>query len=655
MKKYLFIATALAALAGCSDDTFVGDKGLQEANGSGAISFGFDVPATTRAGGSDAATALSNQFIVYGEKDETSDGAAPAAGKLVFQNYKVAYGDNTAYTTTSNTKDWEYVGLAWTSDEQSHITTSTTDVQTIKYWDYGAASYTFTAVSALPADISSGRVSVTKTTAKTDGNKVYDKGYTITLAKSGTAESYTYPTLNKLYFADRKVIAKGTGSDREAVNAYGGNVTLTFRNLVSQIRAGVYETISGYAVTSIKFYVNTSGESPTQTEEAKVSSTSAFGAVCPNTKATNYEGTITVVYYSNTDGTAIENQPKVTASGTPETNLILGTNMSTISSGGTPLGTSSTSPTWDTSGGLFTEVLPQIGNTTNLKLKVDYTLWNSVSGETINVTGATAEVPAQYLAWKPNYKYTYLFKISDNTNGQTGTGSTPAGLWPITFDAIVVETSDGQAEYITTVSEPSITTFGVKSSKYTTGKDEYETGTDIYATIVASNAVVDPSDKYFVYTATTSDETKPVTEASVAEAIAEKVIRNVTPVITCTSYTTNVSLTATVPAEDGTTITLASSGKAIKLQNVSATGNYVVAYKATAGSASATTEAYDASKTYYSTTADATTGFYPVTTVDAGDLNEGAWKTDDAKAQYTTAPTQPVYVYKVIKVVASGS
>ena len=257
MKKYLFFATALVALASCTSDSFTGDPDLLEANKNAPISFGFDVPTPTRAEGVSAATALSNQFIVWGEKSETNDGAAAAAGHLVFKNYLVQWTDGSAYTTTSNTKNWEYVGI--TSGYGSNVTpNSGTEAQTIKYWDYSASSYTFTAVSALPADITAGRVKITKNeTGTTD----YDKGYTITLAKVDD----TYPSFDKIFFSDRNVISQGTGTDRTAANAYGGNVKLTFRNTLSQVRAGVYETINGYDITSIKFYV-------TGDTEAKVSS-----------------------------------------------------------------------------------------------------------------------------------------------------------------------------------------------------------------------------------------------------------------------------------------------------------------------------------------------------------------------------------------------
>ena len=186
MKKYLLFATAALALASCTNESYLGTaEELATAKGEQPISFGFNVPTPTRAEGAAAATKLNNQFIVWGEKGETDGTAAVTDGSTakqrVFPNYKVTYGTNTAYTSTSNTKDWEYVGLSYTaSGDQDFVkmagTKVTTDVQTIKYWDYNADSYTFTAVSAKPTDISAGKVTINKLTS---GTTVYDKGYEV--------------------------------------------------------------------------------------------------------------------------------------------------------------------------------------------------------------------------------------------------------------------------------------------------------------------------------------------------------------------------------------------------------------------------------------------------------------------------------------------
>lgn len=114
-----------------------------------------------------------------------------------------------------------------------------------------------------------------------------------------------------------------------------------------------------------------------------------------------------------------------------------------------------------------------------LTLKVDYTLVSTDgSGETINVTGAEATVPSEYTQWQPNYSYTYIFKISDKTNGSTG-GDTK-GLYPIVFDAVVTETEEGIQNTITTVQDVSITT-------YANGNEignEYKTTDNIYACVI---------------------------------------------------------------------------------------------------------------------------------------------------------------------------
>ena len=640
MKKYLLFASALLAFASCANDNYLGTEDEQRlAQGEKPITFGFDVPAATRAEvtGATAAGKLNNQFIVYGEKSE-ADGSAPVTDgskdhQLVFRNYVVNYSSSTAFTTTSNTKDWEYVGQ---TPYASNVTPATGETaQTIKYWDYGSSNYVFTAVSALPEDITAGRVQIEKTTS---GTTVYDKGYVVTLDKDG---SNNYPSLADLYFSDRNVITKSSGYDRTAKDAYGGNATLKFRNSLTQVRVGMYETIPGYAISAISFKVTADAAA------VDGSSNPAFGAICPNVKADNFVGTITVTYY---DGTATApsgpvNTPKLTitpGTGLSKTDLILGTNINAITKAN-PMATSAATPTWDQAGGLFTSVLPQIGNTTNLKLKVNYTLYNSVTGETITVENATAEVPADYLKWKPNFKYTYLFKISDDTNGHSGTSTDPAGLYPITFDAVVVEAEDGQAEYITTVSEPSITTFGVKDSKYIVDANEYPATSDIYATFVEGSNVKTPilgdsgAQHVNVYTVSSDDDTNfPVTEASVAEAIAKgpssitnpiytydgtdtytavanasdlargttyykKDANNVAPggtgyvqtlavdgtdyniasVVKYTAYTTNVTLEATVPTEDNKTITLANSAKALKMASV-AEGTYAIEYEASA-------------------------------------------------------------------------
>lgn len=562
MKKNLLIAAiAITALASCSSNDYMGDQSPQGSIGTnGAIGFNLNIPVPTRGTGADAATALGNQFIVWGEKNETA--AAPATGNFVFPDYKVAYTANTAYTTTSNTKDWDYVGLSWTTAEAANITEATTavttNVQTIKYWDYAATSYTFTAVSAKPADISDGKVKINKLTS---GTTVYDKGYEVTVTDEADLAS--------LYFADRVNIAQSNDKDRTAANKYGGNVQFTFRNALSQVRVGMYETIPGYQVKVTKFYYDadaTTDAAKPAFSEMTDESTTNFVANVPST-ATGVAGKFTVKYYDNTVA-SIENHPTISFTPTNATDSKQYITLGDQIAAATKLGETSPQATFDKTSGAFTSIFPQETNNKNLKLKIDYQLSNTVTGETINITGKTAEIPAQYLQWKPNFKYTYLFKITDDE------------LYPITFDAVTIEAEDGTAEYITTVSEPSITTFGVKSNVYSKEKDEYETGTDIYATFVKGTAVQTPSlsestktNYVQIYQVTTSDATNfPITEASVAESIKHPTDNKITAT-NITNYNTDETyftgnvkpaVVDKVPAEDGKTKTI----KAVKLTGV---------------------------------------------------------------------------------------
>lgn len=610
--KNLFIAAlAIVGFANCANDEFIGSAPPTAETTDGTINFGFDMQKATRADqtGATAATTLGNQFIVYGEKNESSKNAATAAN-LVFQNYQVNYTANTAFTTTSNTENWEYVGYTHSSAYQTGITTKDGDAtavnalstaQTIKYWDYGATSYTFTAVSASTTDLEGGKVTIQKLTS--DATDVYGKGYNIHIAADADP--------SKVFIADRKVINKSTNTDRTADNSYGGNVTLSFRNLLSHIRVGMYETVSGYTVTINKFkYVDASNPAfSAMTTEG----TDKFYANVPNV-GTSSAANLVVKYLNSTSGA--ENTPTIAISGTTGNNYIaLGTNLKADK----VLAETVTSPTYDTDEYTYTAVYPQEANTTNLKLKLDYTL-TSPTGETITVTDATAEVPAAYLQWKPNYKYTYLFKISENTNGSTGTpGTDPAGLYPITFDAAVIVAEDGLAEYITTVAEPSITTIGGTAGAYSIGASDYAASTDVYATVMDGSSLATLSASNFsIYDVTTSDATNfPITEASVAEALIEgptwTAAQAINKKITCADGPA-LTFQKTAPAEDGTTKELDGSNNVVAKFTTGTTGKkYALVYQKTAatytndgGKTYADTDAFNAAGTLY-TDAECTT------------------------------------------------
>lgn len=414
-------------------------------------------------------------------------------------------------------------------------------------------------------------MTIKKITADEAGS-VYTKGYEVTL-KDGAS-------WDELYFADRKVINKPTTTATPlhgADDVYGGEVNFTFRNALTKVRVAMYEIIPGYSVTIDKFYYTKDGEAAQTT-----GATDKFTADANNTPlVTSTEGvTYKVVYYDETEASGqLVNQPKMlpnaTGKGAKKTVLELGDNLKA----NTKLSEIITTPTYDTDGGKYTLFMPQADNDKTLSLKVDYTLTSlDGSGEQIKVKGATAVIPAKYLCWRPNYAYTYLFKISDNTNGSTGGKDDPAGLYPITFNASVVETAEGNVEYISAMGTATITTFAVKGGLYQHGNADYLKGSDLYATVVEKDkstvALEAGNTKVYKLTA------QGIAEKNLSEAlVANWVANNKTgyyDVVEPAKY----SFESIVPAEDGQTIDLGTA-KALKIAGVEA-GKYVIEYKAKA-------------------------------------------------------------------------
>ncbi len=532
-KSFLLIASAALLAAGCANDDYVGHT--EQTQGAGSISFNMQTSAQVRAtqSGEGAATALGKMFIVWGEKNETS-GSEATADNLVFQNYKVTYDKDATKTTASNTNGWEYAGIApYSKDVVSPAITATT--QTIKYWDLSATGgYTFTAVSAKEVDLNATDPKV-KITKNTSGTSVYNKGYTIEVKEGAST--------GNIYYADRTVVTPPTSATTVSP------VTLTFRHFDSKIRLAMFETVPGYkvVVTAVKF--NDTEHKATDTEK-KFGVDGNFIVAGTNTKFT--------VSYESTGDNVNKAKVEVAAGSATATNKELGT-MLLETTTTAPLATTSDAPTYDNEGA-YTAILPNPSNETDMKLTVSYDLISEDTGEKIHCNERTAVVPAAYCQWKSNYAYTYKFKISDKS----------AELYPITFDAVVVDDQVGNQENITTVSEPSITTFAVASGKIVTDQNEYQANNVIYASVVdqaatvttTSKAVTLTTDNVKLYTVTTSDPTNfPITEASVAQSLTssaadtDKKIKTTLVNVNSTGDTDPVIVTK-VPAEDGTERTI---------------------------------------------------------------------------------------------------
>lgn len=518
-KKSAILFMAAGLFCACSSEVLVEAPVQPVVEEDVPISFGSVNSGLTRADvtGADAAALLGGQFVVSGYK-----GASTATvGNIVFDNYLVKYTENSANTTESNTTNWEYVGV----DRIKHAIDKGITSQTIKYWDYSKAQYDFIAWST-------GSKTAIYEGTPDDGEVLVSA---INPAERATT-AYTFEgkaaDLSQCYIADIVTVKKAQ---------YGDNpVTFKFRQLGTKVRIGIYETVPGYSVRNVKFYT----KGGLLDDDGSGAGIPAAGQIVDNATifsagADIYtEGTYTVSFPTVDGTTADNNQAHVTfapKTGVTQTTTVdCGSLNYTIAEEGekTPgevyLGRSSSTASYagNEADNYYVIYLPNETGA-NLNLRVDFTLESiDGGGEVIEVKNAKAQVPSIYTTWKPGFAYTYLFKISDKTNGRTGVydptqaddatvNSDPAGLYPITFDAVVVNAEDNDAtqETITTVMTPSITTYQKEST--IVNADEYTVnGKDIFVTVNEGDALVTLTGKAALYTIPAGK-----TEAEVVDAL----------------------------------------------------------------------------------------------------------------------------------------
>lgn len=507
MNKFFIAAASALALASCSSDDFLGEIQGNEQNGAtSAINFGGDTGKITRdpSTGKTAAELLENNFVVVGFKGNKTDAANNET--YAFDHYNVNFKDGSAFSTESNRAGWEYVNQKM---DVKGVTPAgplaqNASQQTIKYWDHSCASYDFIAFS-----MGKGAASKYATPTHVDKGHLKDAAYTL----SGNVN-----TLSECYISDMKTVTEP--------NYNKTSVSMSFRHLASKVRMALFEIVPGYVISDVKFYDATSTTATANPEGTLIGEF-------------NNSGTLTVFFpTTGTDHATEKDYNKAHVSFTKSTTAgedgvlnfkkfgaVNYNNQAegTISAGTTYLSQNAATPSYCDAG--YQNVLPSEGKPSAITLRIDYKL-TSVDGsnETINVKGATATVPAQYTEWKSGYAYTYIFKISQDTNGSTGGTST--GLTAISFDAVVVDDeANGLQETITTVSDNSFTTYGYKDDKVTTNGNEYVNGTDIYATVyvpAAGETAAKTVAPQKLYTVTLeAGATQTINEASVANALVK--------------------------------------------------------------------------------------------------------------------------------------
>lgn len=572
------LATAIMLLTSCADNTYLGDQDGAAKGANEAIAFDGGFKAVTRAGkvGADAADLLGNQFIVAGFK------FANNTRQDVFLSYTVNWATNTAGTTTTNTSDWEYTG------KDNYFGSAG---QTIKYWDFEQDYYNFCAYS-----VGKGNTLIPKTESGQDNfgitggdapesNQIY-----ATPINYERVTSWPYflrgskEDLLECYITDMTTVAK---------DDYGKPVELKFRSLAAKVRVAFYETIPGYSVKDVMFYNSTN---PTPGDKPDVNTkpiATLFG-----TNAFASDGTFKIFFPTigpsnignpdynkahigrETDGTLVSEQNFGELNYTSRERR--------EAEGNFYLGRTSASATFagSTENDYYTKMIPfdPANNEDNqtLELRMDYTLVSTDgSGETIKVYGAHVCLPKVYTKWQPNCAYTYLFKISDNTPGWTHPNSTdPAGLYPLTFDAVSISDDDtGQQTTITTVAAPSITTYQ-KGHKY---PDDYKIPTSdddaIYVQVmdVATSTLVsltDENSKFYKLSGSTT-----ASEANVIDALTNKSSGDATTIVGTNGLTlTPKSINNTVTSIPGVNGNFSvTSGKAAMVRPTEA-GTYAYVY-----------------------------------------------------------------------------
>lgn len=475
INKNYFIFAAAIALASCSVDEYVGENPeFTQTTKENIIGFGGGTGSMSRTTSNTGTTEemLDKQFKVYGWKTVKGDPST----QLVFNNYWVWYSEtatpsNPDAALSASKKSWEYVGNSGTQmpfkdTDGSNKTLGNT--QTIKYWDYSATDYRFVAGSPISAFTfnpeSTGQIPIATATVTGLGGHI----------TPNTGEESTAIQPDPVYIAQPKVITP---------NNYKNAVELQFTRLQTKVRVGIYETIPGYSITSIEFYSQDGIK--TENNVTLYSEKENYFTGGSKVEATvNYTWGNTPTYtleYSQAGG-ATETGAFVQlknwyggkfANGIPA--------QSSIPSGENKIEKLYGKDTdMDGETGYFTVLPTETGTDPSaLTIKCDFTLESDDnSGEKIYVKGATAAIPAEYCKWGDNKMYTYIFKISQETNGHTGDENHP-GLFPITFDAAAVATDQGTE---TIVQAPSITTH--QAGSVTNNGIEYKTGEKIEITVM---------------------------------------------------------------------------------------------------------------------------------------------------------------------------
>ena len=304
-------------------------------------------------------------FTVYGYKNMSVDAGSYGGLQTVMPGYTVNWIANSAYTTTTNTDDWEYV----------HQQTSGEAEQTIKYWDWNANAYRFFgyALGTATADPATSAVAVTATVP--DGSAVASSSavalFSSVVDASSEATIDAAPYFSRLWFSDGNL---ANYPDRQ----FGKPVQLQFLKPFARVRF-MFTFIDGLsfgreALTHISFHPTRQGSSAPTIATA---------------------GTVTVTY-------PLSGAETVEAWASSLTTGIDAFTIDYYEPATVPDGSAVGPEDWPNVPHHWYYVLPAPS-------QGSYTV--EVAAVTDEIK--TAVVPAEYMSWKPGYDYTYIFKITE--------------------------------------------------------------------------------------------------------------------------------------------------------------------------------------------------------------------------------------------------
>lgn len=527
MKKGLFFAVAATMLASCASDELV-DVSIPNAGSTHS-----DIRFTTNQKNITRATPLQKaghyNFGVFGYKNTDKVNNIMADYLVGYYDTEKGYGTQTGSTfgdpagNLDGKSYWMYEGMGsaeyngtYAGETVNPGTNFASNVanQYLRYWDNASAYTCFYAYAPYTNTTATG-----KTVTYVDGQEVgtsTDK-YVMTIPngtiKHASVEDGEDYSLSEYMYAWTKV---------EKAN-YGHDVALNFNRLNAKVNIKFWEDIAGYSVRIIDL-------NPTY-------SVSAVPAIKDGT-SNNYGYKLGKIYSEN--GAKIQFAPE---SATPSAPVLLqyeGTTVSTPIKFAAPTAaqigesridaTPSTTtyyaiPKGSTAGVLANgaDKITDAGTLesdlakTGLTFHVSYELI-STTGEVITVKDATVFVPTDYTNWKANTHYTYIFKITKNSNGTTDNTVDPKpedpevptenSLYPIVFDnCTVVDWDENESEWVIsegnnlsyhniTLSQYSVTTGAATDITVTIAKDDKNLNHDVDYTKIAVTGPADASTWY---------------------------------------------------------------------------------------------------------------------------------------------------------------